>query len=551
MALFQEALLSDHATIGTVHSRLPRLDLAIDWMPWWEEFRTSWRDALTGPKPDANERVSGGDDLRVEWVEGQWSGNAFAAAAVCHVAAIWLMILPIWGFLPQSQNNLAPVQIETDWYVPSDLKPILLAAHMPKRPRAALAAVEPAKEPPQKGADAFHPRQTILSVPVRVTHPRQTLIRPDAPMQAPKVVEQMPNVVQWSAPQLQKPTIDYATSASKPQQRQEQRRALAAPQIANQEKNLGPLNIAQPADVHVAPPAPLPSMSVAANAPHRTHQDSAAPEMSQANGNPNDMRRLVAISAAPAPPAPEVHVPQGNLAANISISPDGTKPGTPGGTERSAPTSAAAAQSAGGGTSASALPAAISVSPSSAKSANGGIGHAGSFSPNLSMRPMIPSNSTAPAARNGPANAATLAPGAPPEKLLAGQMFSMHVSMPNMTSTRGSWVLNFAQLGEDPRPMYKPKGELTGPLPVHVVDPKYPPETMEEHIDGEVVLYAIIRKDGTIDSVQLVRSLDPRLDKAAIDALAQWRFEPGTRAGEPVDLEAVIHVPFEYKHLTY
>ncbi|HXA56206.1 MAG TPA: energy transducer TonB [Candidatus Acidoferrum sp.] len=549
MALLQESLLNDRPTSGTVHSRLPRLDLAIDWMPWWEEFRTSWHDALAGPKPEGNEQVSGGDQLRVEWVEGKWSGNAFAAAAVCHVAAIWLMILPIWGFLPQSQNNLAPVQIETDWYVPSDLKPILLAAHTPKRTRASLALVQPAKQPPQKGADAFHPRQTILSVPVRATHPRQTLVRPDAPMQPPKVVEPMPNVVEWSAPELKKPTIEYSTSASKPQQRQQQRRALAAPEIANQEKNLGPLNISQPSEVQLAPPAPLPSMSVAAVAPHRTRQDSAAPEIAQANGNPNDVRRLVAISAVPAPPAPEAHVPQGNLAANISISPDGAKPGAPGGAEHGAPTSAAVTPSAGSA-SANALPAAISVSASSAKPANGGIGRPGSLAPNPSMRPMIPSGG-APAVRNGPAKVAALAPGAAPEKLLSGQMFSMHVSMPNMTSTRGSWVLNFAQLGEDPRPMFRPKGELTGPLPVHVVDPKYPPETMEEHIDGEVVLYAIIRKDGTVDSIELVRSLDPRLDKAAMDALAQWRFEPGARAGEPVDLEAVVHVPFEYKHLNY
>ena len=74
---------------------------------------------------------------------------------------------------------------------------------------------------------------------------------------------------------------------------------------------------------------------------------------------------------------------------------------------------------------------------------------------------------------------------------------------------------------------------------------------MNEHIDGEVVLYAIIRKDGSIDSIQLVRGLDPRLDKAAMDALTQWKFQPGARAGVPVDLEAVIHVPFEYKHLNY
>jgi protein TonB len=74
---------------------------------------------------------------------------------------------------------------------------------------------------------------------------------------------------------------------------------------------------------------------------------------------------------------------------------------------------------------------------------------------------------------------------------------------------------------------------------------------MSEHITGEVVLYAIIRKDGSVDSIQLVRSLDPRLDKAAIEALGQWKFNPGTRAGQPVDLEAVIHVPFEYRQLNY
>jgi TonB family protein len=120
-----------------------------------------------------------------------------------------------------------------------------------------------------------------------------------------------------------------------------------------------------------------------------------------------------------------------------------------------------------------------------------------------------------------------------------------------MTSTRGSWVLNFAQLGVDARSATQAHGVLAGPLPVHTIDPKYPPETMNEHIEGEVVLYAIIRKDGSVDSVQLVRSLDPRLDKAAMEALTHWKFRPGARAGEPVDIEAVIHVPFEYRQLNY
>jgi protein TonB len=134
---------------------------------------------------------------------------------------------------------------------------------------------------------------------------------------------------------------------------------------------------------------------------------------------------------------------------------------------------------------------------------------------------------------------------------LTGEIGTLRVSTPNMTSTRGSWSLSFAQLGDNSRATNRPKDDLGGPLPIRTVDPKYPPETMTEHITGEVVLYAIIRKDGSVDSIQLVRSLDPRLDKAAIDALAQWHFRPGTRAGQPVDLEAVIHVPFEYRNLNY
>ena len=63
-------------------------------------------------------------------------------------------------------------------------------------------------------------------------------------------------------------------------------------------------------------------------------------------------------------------------------------------------------------------------------------------------------------------------------------------------------------------------------------------------MDGEVVLYAIIRKDGSVDSIQLVHSVDPHLDANAMEALAQWKFRPAEKHGEPVDLEAVVYIPF-------
>ena len=76
------------------------------------------------------------------------------------------------------------------------------------------------------------------------------------------------------------------------------------------------------------------------------------------------------------------------------------------------------------------------------------------------------------------------------------------------------------------------------------VDPKYPPTLIKEHVEGEVVLYAVIRSDGSVDSIQLVRGIDDQLDANAMQALSQWRFRPATKQGAPVDLEAIVHIPF-------
>ena len=76
------------------------------------------------------------------------------------------------------------------------------------------------------------------------------------------------------------------------------------------------------------------------------------------------------------------------------------------------------------------------------------------------------------------------------------------------------------------------------------VDPRYPPSLANDHVEGEVVLYAVIRHDGSIDSIQLVQGIDEQLDNNAMQALSQWKFRPAEKAGTPVDLEAIVHIPF-------
>jgi TonB family protein len=61
-----------------------------------------------------------------------------------------------------------------------------------------------------------------------------------------------------------------------------------------------------------------------------------------------------------------------------------------------------------------------------------------------------------------------------------------------------------------------------------------------------VLLECIVRPDGTVSDVQVLRSLDPvfGLDQEAVKAAAQWRFAPGTRFGEPVPVLITIELQF-------
>jgi TonB family protein len=116
--------------------------------------------------------------------------------------------------------------------------------------------------------------------------------------------------------------------------------------------------------------------------------------------------------------------------------------------------------------------------------------------------------------------------------------------MPNLNSATGSWILNFSELRVNGGAPKTVSADLSGPAPVRKVDPKYPPALRNEHIEGEVVLYAVIRRDGSVDSIQLVHGIDEVLDADAMEALSQWKFRPALRQGEPVELEAIVHIPF-------
>jgi TonB family protein len=85
------------------------------------------------------------------------------------------------------------------------------------------------------------------------------------------------------------------------------------------------------------------------------------------------------------------------------------------------------------------------------------------------------------------------------------------------------------------------------PVPVYQERPQYTQEAMAARIEGSVLLEAIVMPDGSTGGVTVIRSLDPGLDRQAIDALKRWTWKPGTRGGEPASVAVQVQLSFVLK----
>jgi periplasmic protein TonB len=75
------------------------------------------------------------------------------------------------------------------------------------------------------------------------------------------------------------------------------------------------------------------------------------------------------------------------------------------------------------------------------------------------------------------------------------------------------------------------------------VNPVYPKTARKKHIQGVVIMSAMIDKNGDIANLVVV-SGDPTLAKAATEAVQQWKYRPYLLQGQPVEVETQIQVNF-------
>ena len=493
------------------------------------------------------------------WIERRLPLRAILAALLWHVVFLAMPIPQIsWP-----QRNPAFANAQLTWSGPIQDFPLLQipAAKTKAAPRAAQNKI-----PALQGAAAFHPRQTIFTDSLHPTHPRQTLINPAAPPIVPKILPNLQNMVQLAQSAAPvRPRIEISQQALKMLHPHAKRFATnpnaAAPEVQMSQQRTADFALAMASEEPTRPKLQLNTGAAPRMAPKK--QDGspdpapnvAAEQLSSQNGSG---QTLIALSGAPGPAAPVVP-PAGNLSARVTISPEGKKPGAPGGVPDAKANStgnpehgtehADSGANGGAGTSSTA----VSISGGTPRSANVSSGNAAGKIAMPSSRPLYTRAEASRAAQAPEEEAAApnfglLPPGAKPEIIFAQRrVYSMNVNMPNLNSATGSWILNFSErrpASAGSRQIQDASGEIAEPLPLKKVDPKYPPTLMAEHVEGEVILYAMIRRDGSVDAIQVVRGIDPLLDANATRALAQWKFRPAERNGEPVDVEAIVHIPF-------
>lgn len=80
--------------------------------------------------------------------------------------------------------------------------------------------------------------------------------------------------------------------------------------------------------------------------------------------------------------------------------------------------------------------------------------------------------------------------------------------------------------------------------PIYKVNPQYPPAARNVHVQGAVVLRAMIATDGSVRRVQVVNG-SPLLVNAAVEAVKKWRYQPFLLDGKPVEGETTITVTFK------
>jgi len=98
-------------------------------------------------------------------------------------------------------------------------------------------------------------------------------------------------------------------------------------------------------------------------------------------------------------------------------------------------------------------------------------------------------------------------------------------------------------------PLLAGVGDVTNPVLIQEskVEPEYPELARVARLEGNVILQAIIKSDGSVGSIEVLRTNRPNMgfEEAAIRAVTQWAYKPAMQNGRPVEVYFTVFVDFK------
>jgi TonB family protein len=94
-------------------------------------------------------------------------------------------------------------------------------------------------------------------------------------------------------------------------------------------------------------------------------------------------------------------------------------------------------------------------------------------------------------------------------------------------------------------PIYKSgRDGVKNPRIIHTVSAEYSDQARRAKIQGTVALTFVVDSNGNPTMIRVTQGLGSGLDEKAVEAVQQWRFEPGTKNGKPVAVQMAADVSF-------
>jgi protein TonB len=94
---------------------------------------------------------------------------------------------------------------------------------------------------------------------------------------------------------------------------------------------------------------------------------------------------------------------------------------------------------------------------------------------------------------------------------------------------------------------FRPGSGIEPPRLLREVKAQYTDDARRRGLTGDVLLEIVIKADGSVGEVKVLRGLGSGLDERAATAVRNWRFAPARRLGTPVDVIVEVEVEFSLR----